>query len=116
MIRRRAYDISHGGDGGTPDENWLQAERDYTVAHDYDTADRDLERLGMTLSRLPAEAGVVWRLVLPRGERVEEWEPGNQGLAPPGAVTALLDAVVAGKALLPSPPLGTDPGAVRLRA
>jgi CHAD domain-containing protein len=114
-VRARAFEISQSEDGASPVENWLQAERELTVAHDYDTADRDLERLGMTLSRLPAEAGVVWRLVLPRGEHVEEWEPGNQGLALPGSVTALLDAVVAGKPLLPSPPLGTDPGAVRLR-
>src|ERR1700751_3845599 len=100
MIRRRAYDISHGGDGGTPEENWLQAERDYTVAHDYDTVDRDLERLGMTLSRLPSGAGVGWRLSLPRGERVEEGEPGTNGLAPPPEIVRLIEGVVAGKPLV----------------
>ena len=46
--------------------NWLRAEREHLVVHDYDTVDRDLERLGMTISRLPSEAGVVWRLTLPR--------------------------------------------------
>jgi CHAD domain-containing protein len=114
-VRYRAFEIAQSGAGASPVENWLQAEREFAVAHDYDTADRDLERLGMTLSRLPAEAGVVWRLILPRGERVEEWEPGNLGLSPPEAVTALLDAAVTGKALQPAPPLGTEPGAVRLR-
>jgi CHAD domain-containing protein len=115
MIRRRAYDISHGGDAGTPEENWLKAERDYTVAHDYDTADRDLERLGMTLSRLPSEAGVGWRLTLPRGERVEAWEPGTNGLTPPEEILRLIGRVVAGKPLIPGPPLSHEPGALRLR-
>jgi CHAD domain-containing protein len=114
-VRARAYAISLAHDAGTPFENWLRAERDLTVAYDYDTADRDLELVGMTLSRLPAEAGVVWRLCLPRGERVEEWEPGNVGLAPPDGVAQLIDAVVAGKPLVPAPPLSSDPGAVRLR-
>ena len=82
MVRLRAYEISEGWEAGTPEENWLHAEREFTVAHDYDTVERDLERLGMTLSRLPSEAGVEWRLTLPRGERVEAWEPGTTGLSP----------------------------------
>jgi hypothetical protein len=28
MIRQRAYEISQGPDGGTPEENWAQAERE----------------------------------------------------------------------------------------
>jgi CHAD domain-containing protein len=85
------------------------------VAYDYDTVDRDLERLGMTVSRLPAEAGVVWRLHLPRGETVEEWEPGTEGLTPPESIAHLIEGVVAHKQLVPSPPLGKDPGTRRFR-
>jgi hypothetical protein len=28
MIRQRAYEISQGPDGGTPEENWARAERE----------------------------------------------------------------------------------------
>jgi hypothetical protein len=90
-------------------------EREFSVAHDYDTLDRDLEKMGMTLSRLPGEAGVTWRLSLPRGERVDAWEPGNEGLAPPAEIVELVGGVLAGKELVPGPPVSTDPGAVRLR-
>jgi CHAD domain-containing protein len=114
-VRVRAYELSQEPDAGSPEENWLRAERELRVAHEYDTIDRDLERLGMTVSRLPAEAGVVWRLQLPRGERVEAWEPGNAGLAPPGEIARLIDGVLAGKPLVPAPPLSDDPGAIRLR-
>jgi len=88
---------------------------DHAVVHEYDTADRDLERFGLTIGRLPSEAGVMWRLELPRGERVEAWEPGTNGLAPPAEIMRYVDAVAAGKPLVPAPPLGTDPGARRLR-
>src|SRR5204863_3524274 len=98
-----------------PAEHWLRAERELAVAHEYDTADRDLERAGVVLARLPLEAGLVWRLTLPRGERVEAWEPGTNGLAPPDEIAALLRGVAAGKPLVPAPPASTDPGAVRLR-
>jgi CHAD domain-containing protein len=90
-------------------------EREFSVAHDYDTLDRDLEKMGMTLSRLPGEAGVTWRLSLPRGERVDAWEPGNEGLAPPAEIVELVGGVLAGKELVAGPPASTDPGAVRLR-
>ena len=116
LIRRRADEISQEWDTGTPEENWHRAEREFTVAHDYDTADRDLERLGMTLSRLPSEAGVEWRLTLPRGERVEAWEPGTDGLTPPEDIVHLIGSVTAGKQLVPGPPLSDHPGARRLRA
>jgi hypothetical protein len=33
-IARRAYDISLGSDGGTPDENWHRAERELTQPSD----------------------------------------------------------------------------------
>jgi CHAD domain-containing protein len=115
-IRSRAYEISRGPEAGTPEENWLRAEREFAVAHDYDTLDRDLELLGMALSRLPSEAGVEWRLTLPRGERVEAWEPGNNGLSPPHEILRLIGGVLAGKTLIPGPPPSTDLGAVRLRA
>jgi CHAD domain-containing protein len=114
-IRLRAYAISQSEDAGTLEENWLRAEREFTVVHDYDTIDRDLERLGMTLSRLPSEAGVEWRLTLPRGERVEAWEPGTEGLSPPADITRLIENVTAGKSLVPGPPLISEPGALRLR-
>jgi len=113
-VRLRAHEISQGPDAGTPEENWRRAEREFTVAHDYDTVDRDLERLGLTLSRLPSEAGVEWRLTLPRGERVEAWEPGTNGLSPPPEVMRLIEGVVAGKELIPGPPLSHEPGAARL--
>jgi CHAD domain-containing protein len=114
-VRARAYEISQGAEAGTPEENWFRAEQELRVVHEYDTLDRDLERLGMTVSRLPVEAGVVWRLELPRGERVEAWEPGNAGLAPPGEIARLIEGVVAGKELVPAPPASSDPGAMRLR-
>ena len=114
-LRLRAYEASQGWEAGTLEENWLPTEREFAVVHDYDTIDRDLERLGMTLSRLPSEAGVEWRLTLPRGERVEAWEPGTNGLSPPVDITRLIDRVTAGKDLVPGPPLSSEPGAVRLR-
>ena len=114
-MRRRALDLSLGPQSGTPVENWLRAERELAVHHEYDTIDRDLERLGLTLSRLPSEAGAVWRLSLPRGERVEAWEPGNDGLVVPPEIGELVGGVLDGKQLVPSPPVSTDPGAARLR-
>lgn len=114
-LRLRAHEISQGPEAGTPEENWRRAEREFTVAHDYDTVDRDLERLGLTLSRLPSEAGVEWRLVLPRGEKVEAWEPGTNGLSPPAEIMRLIEGVLAGKPLVPGPPLSHEPGAARLR-
>lgn len=114
-VRRRAFELSQTAEGGTPSQDWLRAEREFLVSHDYDTVDRDLERLGMTISRLPSEAGVVWRLTLPRGERFEAWEPGNTGLSPPGEIMRLIADVIAGKALIPSAPVSDDPGAVQLR-
>jgi CHAD domain-containing protein len=116
VVRVRAHELSNSPEAGTPEENWLHAERGLSVAHDYDTVDFDLERLGITVSRLPLEAGVMWRLRLPRGEVLEAWEPGNAGLAPPQEISRLIDGVVAGRPLVPMPPLTPDPGAVRLRA
>jgi CHAD domain-containing protein len=115
MIPRRADEIAQGWEAGTPEENWIRAEREFAVTYDYDTVDRDLERVGMTLSRLPSEAGVEWRLTLPRGERVEAWEPGTNGLDPPEEIVRLIGAVTAGKPLVPGPPLSDEPGALRLR-
>jgi CHAD domain-containing protein len=114
-IRTRAHQISESPLAGTPEEDWLRAERELGVAHDYDTLDFDLERLGMVVSRIPLEAGVTWRLRLPRGEVVEAWEPGNAGLAPPREIADLIDGVLAGRELVPMPPLSPDEGAVRLR-
>jgi len=114
-VRARAYELSLGVDAGTPEGNWLRAEREFAVVHDYDTIDGDLERLGTRLSRLPSEAGAEWRLTLPRGERVEAWEPGTNGLSPPVEIMRLIGGVVAGKELAAGPPVPTEPGAVRLR-
>jgi CHAD domain-containing protein len=116
IVRDRAYAISQSLDAGTPEENWRRAEREFAVVHEYDTADRDLEQLGMTVARIPLEAGALWRLDLPRGERIEAWEPGNAGLQPPPEIMCLIGGVVAGKPLVPEPPVGSDPGATRLRA
>lgn len=74
------------------------------MAHEYDTAERDLEHAGMTLSRHPSEAGVDWRLALPSGEQVEAWEPGTSGLSPPPEVMRVIELVMAGKELVPAPP------------
>jgi CHAD domain-containing protein len=115
-IRIRAQEISLGPFAGTPEEDWLSAEHELTVAHDYDTVEFDLERLGIVLTRIPVEAGVTWRLRLPLGEVVDAWEPGNNGLVPPVEVEQLIRGVVAGKELVPMPPLSGDEGAVQLRA
>lgn len=114
-IRRRIYEITRALEPGTPEEKWPVDEREFTVAHEYDTPDRDVEQLGMTLARLPSEAGVEWRLTLPRGERVEAWEPGTDGLSPPTDIVQLIGSVIAGKRLVPGPPLSREPGALRLR-
>ena len=115
QVRALAHAISQSPVAGTNEENWLRAERELTVVHDYDTPDRDLERVGVRLSRLPLEAGVVWRLTLPRGERVEAWSDGTDGLTLPAELAGLVGGIVAGKELVPSPPLSGDPGARRLR-
>jgi CHAD domain-containing protein len=114
-IRVRAHRISEGPDAETPEQDWLRAEGELAVAHDYDTVEFDLERLGMVVSRIPLEAGVTWRLRLPRGEVVEAWEPGNRGLVPPPEIERLIGGVVTGRELVPMPPLSPDEGAVRLR-
>jgi CHAD domain-containing protein len=114
-VRRRAHRLSLDAGSGSSVEARLRTDRELTVRHDYDTVDRDLERLGVTLSRLPSEAGAVWRLTLARGERVEAWEPGNEGLAVPGELAGLVGGVLDGKLLVPAAPVSDDPGAVRLR-
>ncbi|MBA3842833.1 MAG: CHAD domain-containing protein [Actinobacteria bacterium] len=115
-IRRLAHEFSRARDAAAPQENWLRAERELAVSHEYDTADRDLEQIGVQVSRLPLEAGVMWRLTLPRGERVETWTTGTEGLSLPSEITRLIGSVVAGKPLIPAAPLSDDPGAKRLRA
>jgi len=114
-VRHRAHRLPLDAGSGPSVEARLRADRELTVRHDYDTVDRDLERLGVTLSRLPSEAGAVWRLTLARGERVEAWEPGNEGLAVPGELAELVGGVLDGKLLVPAAPVSDDPGAVRLR-
>jgi CHAD domain-containing protein len=116
VVRVRAHELPGSPEAGTPEENWLPAERELSVEHEYDTVDFDLEKVGISVSRLPLEAGVMWRLRLPRGEVLEAWEPGNAGLSPPQEISRLIDGVVAGRPLVPMPPLTPDPGAVRLRA
>jgi CHAD domain-containing protein/energy-coupling factor transporter ATP-binding protein EcfA2 len=114
-VRLRAYELSEGPESGTPEENWVRAEHELGAVCEYDTVERDLERSEMTVARFPLEAGVLWRLRLPRGESVEAWEPGNNGLAPPAEIASLIETVAAGRPLVPMPPLGDDPGARRLR-
>lgn len=113
-VRRSAHVLPADLEAGTV-ESVLLAERELMVRHDYDTVERDLERLGLTLSRLPSEAGAVWRLTLPRGERVEAWEPGNEGLTVPPELAQLVGGVLAGKQLVPAAPVSSDPGVARLR-
>ncbi len=114
-VRALAHEIAGEPGAGTPEENWLRAEHELAVTHDYDTPDRDLEGAGVQLSRHPLEAGVVWRLTLPRGERIEIWTTGTEGLAPPDEIGKLISGVAAGKLLVPAAPLSDDPGARRLR-
>lgn len=115
VIHVRAPEVPGRLENGAGEQDWLRAEPELSVVHDYDTIDFDLERLGMTVSRRPVEAGVMWELRLPRGEVVEAWEPGNQGLDPPTEIARLIEGVVAGRPLLPMPPLSPDEGASRLR-
>ncbi len=115
VVRRLGSGPAPAEGGGASSGNWLRAEREHLVVHAYDTVDRDLEQLGMTISRLPSEAGVVWRLTLPDGEWVEEWEPGNAGLSLPAEIMRLVAGVVGGKELVPSAPVSSDSGAARLR-
>ncbi len=80
------------------------------MAHQYDTVERDLEHAGMTLSRHPSEAGVDWRLTLPRGEQIEAWEPGTTGLSPPPEIGRLIESITADKELVPAlPPRRSKP-------
>jgi CHAD domain-containing protein len=57
----------------------------------------------------------MWQLRLPRGEVLEAWEPGNTGLAPPEEISRLIEGILAGRPLLPMPPVSPDEGAIRLR-
>ncbi len=115
-IRVRAEQISHGPEAGTPLENWVRAEQEHFVAHFYDTVGHDLARLGLTIVRVPLEAGVVWRLTLPRGELVEAWEPGTNGLVPPAEIMRLVGGILDGNPLIPESAVLREPGAAQLRA
>ena len=88
---------------------------EHLTAHYYDTLDHDLERLGLVIARVPSEAGVIWRLTLPRGEIVEAWEPGTAGLAPPEQIMELIGSILDGKPLVPESAVLREPGARRLR-
>ncbi len=58
-IRARAHEISQEDGAESAERNWLRAERELTVVHDYDTPDRDLEAAGVQVSRLPLEVGGI---------------------------------------------------------
>jgi hypothetical protein len=73
------------------------------VAHQYDTAERDLRRAGMKLSRHASEAGVDWLLTLPNGAQIEAWEPGTTGLSPPPEIVRVIERIAVGKELVPAP-------------
>jgi CHAD domain-containing protein len=88
---------------------------EHLTAHYYDTLEHDLERLGLLVARLPSEAGVIWRLTLPRGEIVEAWEPGTAGLVPPDEIMELIGSILDGKPLVPESAVLREPGARRLR-
>lgn len=88
---------------------------EHLTAHYYDTLEHDLERLGLLIARLPSEAGVIWRLTLPRGESVEAWEPGTAGLAPPDHIMELIGSILDGRPLVPESAVLRRPGARSLR-
>jgi len=56
-------------------------DHELAVAHEYDTADRDLEQIGLQVGAASARGrGCVWRLTLPRGEPVQVWTSGTEDL------------------------------------
>ena len=79
----------------------------------YDTADRDLNRHDLTLERHVSEGVVRWRLVLARGEVVEDDE--EQDGEPPASIAALVHAVVGGESLVPVPWHADDPDVQRFQ-
>lgn len=115
-IRRRAEEISRADDAGSPIENWVRAEQEHFVAHYYDTVSHDLARLGMSIARVPLEVGVVWRLALPRGELVETWDPGTNGLGPPPEIMRLVGGILDDNPLIPESAVLREPGGARLVA
>jgi len=83
-VRVRAFELSLGPDAGTPEENWARAERELaavldldSAASDYDTIDRDLERLGIRLARLPGEAAPSGASRFHVGSRSRRGSPGT---------------------------------------
>jgi len=112
-VRAEAYEVSMEPQAPTPEDR-LRTERELGTVHEYDTVERDLARSGIRVSRFPLEAGALWRLELPRGERVEAWEPGNDGLTPPSEIATMIESVAPSSQLVPMPPQSDDPGARRL--
>jgi CHAD domain-containing protein len=79
----------------------------------FDTADRQLNQHDVTLERHVSAGVARWRLVLPRGEVVEDDEQ-NDG-EPPASIVALLGAVVGGERLVPVPWHADDPDVQRFQ-
>ena len=108
-VRLRAFEISQGPGAGAAEENWLRAEQELRVVHGYDTVDRDLERLGLTVSRLPVEAAIHGlRIALKRARYAAELaapqgQAGRRFLADAKVLQDLLgehqDAVIAERRL-----------------
>lgn len=82
----------------------------------YDSDDRALARLGITLRRRLEHGGSLWQLKLPRsGGRLELERPGGPA-EPPARIASLLAAVLRGRSLGPVAELRTVRHGVRMEA
>jgi CHAD domain-containing protein len=82
----------------------------------YDSDDRLLARIGLTLRRRIEHGGSLWQLKLPRsGGRLELENPGGPA-QPPEKLAGLLTAVLRGRALSPVAELRTIRRGVRVEA
>jgi CHAD domain-containing protein len=112
-------ELSVGARAGLPDRPWpefppaapvtpepARVEEDVLVR--YDTSDERLRDVGITLER----RGRRWRLVLPRGEVLEEPD-GSE--APPRPIADLLGAILGDEPVLPVAERRSDPDLERLQ-
>ena len=82
----------------------------------YDTDDRLLARIGITLRRRLEHGGSLWQLKLPRsGGRLELEDPGGPA-EPPARIASLLTAVLRDRQLAPVAELRTVRRGVRVEA
>lgn len=82
----------------------------------YDTNNRMLARLGVTLRRRVEHGESLWQLKLPRaGARLELERPGGPS-GPPERIDAVLEAVLRGRRLSPLAELRTVRRGIRMRS